>query len=214
MALQSLTAFLDAITSMIFHFKVDLGVGKYAHSFRLCLAILLRISTDLAWPIFQFSSSGLLAKEHLVILSSFYQDQLPTLHRYRTVLCRVMPSMTMYHPNFTEELTTFQFNPQLSLQQRLNLFAALCNLWTKVFILDSSTLRISFLQRLIHDLDDVCRICQSGRLSQSHSGSFLRILQEQFFLPFHFLTQSYTAKSPTVIHQDRILTCLPSDLLL
>jgi hypothetical protein len=175
---------LDAVHSIVLHTNTDLSIGKYAHSFRLCLAVILRISTNFAWPILKITAGTPLTKERQLLISSFYQDQLPTLNRYHTILCRILPLITVYYPNFTEDLA-FEFYQKPDLQDRCTLFAFLCNLWTRVFLLDSGVLRGSFLRRFIIDLFDVCEMCQYGTYS---------ILLQYFFQPLNFLIRSFAGR--------------------
>lgn len=217
LSIQSITKFLDAIQSLTLRCHFDLNVGKYSYSFRLCLAVLLRITIEIVWNLFHNSASNLLSKEQLVYLLSFYTDQLPTLNRYRMVLSRVLP-VTSISPGFVTEEPTFHVNFQLSSQQRVDLLKFVCDLWTRIFFLDSGTLRSTFLRRFINDLYRLGRICQSTRLSQSSSLSFLLIIQERFFLPFGSITWSFRdhpAKVRSISSQTRHSpTILVSDLLL
>jgi hypothetical protein len=190
LSIQFFTKFLDAIQSLTFRCHFDLSVGKYAYSFRLCLAMLLRITIEIVWYLFHNSAPNFLTKEQLVYLLSFYTDQLPTLNRYRTVLSRVLPTTSICSCSMTEE-SNFRVNFQLSSQQRADLLKFICDLWMGIYYLDNGTLRSTFLRRFINDLYRLGRICQSTRLSQSNSLSFLLIIQEHFFLPLGSIAWSF-----------------------
>lgn len=219
MSIQCFTKYLDAIHFLTLRTRSDLSVGRFAHSFRLCIAMFLRTTIELTWHLFQSSASNLLTREHLIYLLSFYTDQLPTINRCRLILSRILPITATYYPALTEE-PSFCINFQLSSQQRGELLKCSCNLWTRIFLLDTGTLRIGFLRKFIDDLYNLSRVCQSSRLSQSNSLSFLLIIQEHFFLPLGTITSSFRDlamefRLKSLSKTRRLLTkILISDLLL